>query len=344
MPPLPPSALITALARFRRETDKRDAATIKQLSNAYSKLFRRLSEALELEARRIFEQDGVSRVYVGNRLADLIEQVEVELRKYSSFLETTITTSADDALTLGSRQAVELMKLATLGQRAIIGVDFNRLPVATINTMLGFLSPSSPLFQRIGVLAKYHAPIIRDQLVEAIALGFNPYKTAGNIRPYLADIADKFKIAMARPFADAVRMARTSQLWASREAARANYQANSDVVSGWTWYANLDGITCPACLSLHGSIHELDEELDGHYNCRCTPVPVVLGQSLIPESAGRDYFDSLTDEQRQSLLGPGAFQAYQAGSFEFSQLSHQVEDDTYGHMRTVTPLKDLIGE
>jgi hypothetical protein len=148
---------------------------------------------------------------------------------------------------------------------------------------------------------------------------------------------------MARPFADAVRMARTAQLWAYRESSRANYQANSDVVSGWQWYAELDG-ACASCVAMHGTIHSLDEVLNDHHHGRCTAIPVVLEQALIPESAGRDYFDGLSDEQKQGILGKGAFEAYQGGKFDFSQLSTVHNDDVYGEMRVVPSLKDLIGE
>jgi hypothetical protein len=338
-----PSPLIATLARFRSQVDKRDRAAIKQLATAYSKIFKRLQAELELEARRIFDGNtSVSRVYVAKRLSDLMDSVEAELAKYSNVLESTIDTATDDALTLGSKHALELMRAAT-GRDGLVGINFGAMNPAQVNTIIGFLSPSSPLFKRIGQLGRFHAPIIRDQLVEAIALGFNPYKTAGNIAPYLADIAQKFQIAMARPFADAVRMARTAQLWAYRESSRANYQANSDVVSGWTWFTQLDGVACGACISLHGTVHPLDEPLEGHYHCRCSPVPVVLGNPLVQEGAGLEWFSQQDEATQRGILGPGAFDAFQAGKFEFDQLHRATPDETYGQMQTVTPLKDLIG-
>jgi len=338
--------LINTLIRFRKETDRRDASTIKQLADAYGKLFRRLNGELELELRRIFDKPEsiVTRAYIRHRLESLTESVQSELEKYQAFLSTTIDTTADAALLAGSRDAVELMRLATLGRKAITGINFSTLNPAQINTMIGFLSPGSTLFKRIEQIAKFHAPVIRDQLIDGIALGFGPSKTAGNIAPFLKQIASEFKIDMARPFADAVRMARTSMLWSYREATRANYQANADVVSGWSWFATLDAVTCPACLSLHGTVHELDEPLEGHYHCRCTPVPIVLGQPFVQEGAGQDWFNKQNADTQQSILGKGAFDAWQAGKFDFSQLSRRVDDDTYGGMQVVTPLKDLVFE
>ena len=157
-------------------------------------------------------------------------------------------------------------------------------------------------------------------------------------------MAQQFQLAMASPFADAVRMARTATLWSYREATRANYQANGDVVSGWSWFAQLDDLVCPACMSMHGTIHDLDEALEGHYNCRCAPVPVVLGNPLVPDGAGQAWFEEQDEATQRGILGPGAFQAWQDGKFDLSQLPRRVDDDVYGNMVNVTPLKDLIGE
>ena len=347
--PLPPPVqreLIAALARFRKEAARGDAAAVKQLADAYAKIHQRLKSELELELRRIFDQpEGVvTRAYINRRLSALAEQVEDELSKYQTILSSTIDVSTDGALLQGSKHALELMRLATLGRRALINIDFDRLNPEQVNTMIGFLAPSSPLYKRIGQLARFHSPIVRDQLVEAIALGYNPYKAAGNITPFLRDIAAKFQTAMARPFADAVRMARTAQLWAYREAARANYVANNDIVTGWVWTCQTDSLVCPACLSLHGSVHPLDEPLEGHYHCRCSATPQVLGQSIIPESAGLDYFNGLPEEQQRAILGPGAFDAWKAGKIDFSQFHHRAPDETYGGMQVVPPLKDLLQE
>lgn len=339
--------LINTLIRFRKETGKRDAATIKQLADAYAKIFHRLSGELELELRRIFDKPEslVTRAYIRNRLENLTGSVESELQKYQAVLASTIDTGADAALLQGSKHAVELMRLATLGRKAITGINFGALNPAQVNTMIAFLSPTSPLFSRIEQIAKFHAPVIRDRLTEAIALGFNPYKTAGNIEPFLSAIAKEFKIDMARPFADAVRMARTSQLYSYREATRANYQANSDVITGWQWMAETsDPNTCVSCLAMHGTIHDLDEVLDDHYHGKCAMLPIALGQAPLSESAGLDFFNELSEQEQQARMGSGAFEAYKAGKFDFSQLTHQVDDDTYGTMRTTTPLKDLISD
>ena len=343
--PLPRSALIDLLVRFRKEQERGDAATIRQLADAYGKIHRRLQDELELEVRRIFEQPEsiVTRSYITRRLERLTEQVQSELEKYQAFLATTVETSTDAALLQGSKHALELMKIATLGKTAITGINFGTLNPSQVNTMIAFLSPNSPLFRNIEKLAKFHAPAIRDQLVEAVALGYGPGKAAGNITPLLTKAAKQFELSLARPFADAVRLARTSIIYSYREATRANYQANSDVVTGWQWYADLGG-ACASCIAMHGTVHPLDEVLNDHHHGRCAQLPVVLGNAFVSESAGVEYFNKLDEAKQQELLGPGAFQAWKDGKFDFSQVSRERDDDVYGPMRSVASLKDLVGE
>jgi len=54
----PNESILAMLAKFQRERDKQDAIVLKQLGSAYSQLYKRLSEKIELEARRIFENGG----------------------------------------------------------------------------------------------------------------------------------------------------------------------------------------------------------------------------------------------------------------------------------------------
>ena len=60
------------------------------------------------------------------------------------------------------------------------------------------------------------------------------------------------------------------------------------------------------------------------------------------EQSGEDWFRSQSSEQQRAMMGPGKYQAWQEGKFEFSALSTQRPDEVYGQMRTETPLKDLV--
>ena len=91
-------------------------------------------------------------------------------------------------------------------------------------------------------------------------------------------------------------------------------------------------------------MHDLDEPLDGHYNCRCAPIPVTILNPNPERQTGIEWFKGLSEEKQKSILGPGKFDAWKAGKFKLEQLAKQVENEDYGTMRVEAALKDLIGE
>jgi hypothetical protein len=155
-------------------------------------------------------------------------------------------------------------------------------------------------------------------------------------------IASDIQDAFGGGLTDALRNTKTVQIYSYRESAIANYQ-QSGVVDGWIWWAELDEDTCEACIAEHGSIHGLDETLDGHYNCRCAPIPYIEGLTEQP-GRGEDWFNNLSEQQQRDVMGNTKYDAYQEGKFQFGDMVRRNESDVYGQMIGVVPLKDLIGE
>jgi len=136
-------------------------------------------------------------------------------------------------------------------------------------------------------------------------------------------------------------MTRTAQLYASREANRAMYVANDDVVTGWIWWSSLDSDTCMACAVEHGTIHSNDESMDSHYNCRCTSIPVVKGYNDEVKT-GTDWFSGLSEKEQRDMMGNSAFDAWKDGKFDLADMATRWHDDVYGEMLARTPLEQLI--
>ena len=100
----------------------------------------------------------------------------------------------------------------------------------------------------------------------------------------------------------------------------------SGVVTGWIWYAELDELTCEACVSEHGSIHDLEETLDGHYNCRCAALPYIEGLTG-DIASGQSWFDGLDEDTQKAMMGNAKHEHYKNDSFQFSELSIQKVND-----------------
>ena len=328
----PESEILRVTRQFRAALERQDAAALKRLTQSYQQLYSRLKDKIDLLAIAIGEEEPTAAQLVKMvRYKALIRQVEAELTDFQVILRNEIGNVTNDAVRFAGRDVYRALRAA--GNQYGVELGFNRLPAEAIRTLLGFLQPDSPLYTRIGKLAEANAEYVREKLLEGIGLGYNPRKVAALIRDSLGG-----------GLTDALRMTRTAQLWSYREATRANYLANSDVIEGWIWWAHLEGDPCMACIAEHGSFHDLSETLDDHYNGRCTQIPAVKGFPSPVTQTGEDWFGNLDEAKQKELMEESKYEAWREGKFEFGQLAGKHEDSVYGNMTVEETLQALIGE
>ena len=332
---MPPSPLILQSLKFRNRLDAASEADLQRLINAYGQLAQRLQDKIDLLVQELLLNPEVTTGQVArmDRYSQLIKAVASEMQKYGNYLETELGGIAQAALNQSTIDTAALIRMAYQGVGVTGGV--NKLPVNAIQTLLGFLQTDGPLYQRIQELAPKYAQAIADRILEGVGLGYNPVKV-GNI------ISDTLGWGLT----DALRWARTTQLYTYRETSRANFAANADILDGWVWFCQLDTSVppCEACLAEHGTLHRLDETLDGHFNCRCSEIPHVRGDDNPVDQTGQDWFDAQDESVQRDIMGPGKLAAYQDGQFDFSQLMQRTENDVFGNMIGTVPLKDLVSE
>lgn len=318
-----PNSILSLSAKFRRALLLQDEQMIARLVDAYLRLYGRLVDKIDLLMFEYGAMAEPTKAAVAKlaRYGDLLEGIESELSKYSAYAQVEIDAAARAAIDLAIKDTTTYLNFYGLSQPAV-------LPAAAIETLLGFLHPDGALYKRLGQLAGYNTAKVADALLEGIGLGYGPKKVARLIQQY-----------MGGGLTDALRMARTTHLYAYREATRANYIANSDVVQGWIWYAELDGSVCMSCVAMHGSIHPLSEKLDDHYNGRCAMLPY-LGDNPV-EQSGEAWFGEQSEELQKKMMG-GKWDAWHDGKFDFGQLSTISHSDVFGDMRGEISLKDLL--
>lgn len=342
---------------FRRQLEKQDAAALRRITAAYRALYAGLQAEIEALAAKIDPANPMTRAEVA-RLAqykDLLKQTEVELSKFGAYLEVELSTGARAALTMGERHARDLIIASLPGVRARI------MPVSpdTISTLVGFLDRGGPLYKRLGQMPGYTTQKIADKIVEFVGLGRNPRELARFLRP-----------SFGGGLTDALRFSRTVQLYSYREANRASYLANNAVVRGWIWMSALTPSTCMACVSKHGSFHELSERLNDHHNGYCSMLPVTRSMDGQIEFSGEDWkralgrrhqpgwqgvnvsgtfkngeewFSRLPEQYQRRMMGDAKYDAWKSGQFKFSDLATEHDDDVYGKMTGATPLWQLLG-
>lgn len=323
--------LIALAEQFTAVAAKRDAAAMARITRAYGSMYQRLIAQVE-DLARVVVDGQMSRGQLArlSRYKALMGQIESELSDLSVVTRNELSINAESAVARALSDSRALVQAVT--SQAGVTVAFNTLPRAAVMQLLGFLQPTSPLFARLKTLAPFHAQGIADLFLDGVGLGWNPRKIAAAIRK-------QFGMALV----DALRMTRTAGLYAYREATRANYIANEDVVEGWYWLATLKDRTCPSCIRMHSTFHPNTERLNDHHNGRCAMIPAVKGFGNPIKRNGIDYFNSLSDAQKQALIGRDYFKALQDGLYSFDQISMEFPNDVYGPMRGVTPLWQLLG-
>lgn len=317
------------------------------------------------------EKPSLGWIYQNSRLADMQELIGNELSKFSNYAVGRITEEQRRVIEMSLEFSRDEMILR-LGPEYDVS-DIRRirsLPIDEVIVMVGSNQQGSPLkalFDSINIEGSQKAS---DALVEGMMLGYNPRKIAPMIR-------DALGVQLNR----ALTISRTETMRAQRVAASESYKANADVMKGWRWQAALTGNTCPVCISMHGSIHPVEEEMESHINCRCCSVPVTksweeLGAELgfdfsgvekagpsFEEIAkkyklsdeqkrmyaqrkmtGEAYFRGLSAEEQRKILGPAKWLAWKEGKFEFTQLAKKTYSPVWGAGRGAMSLKELLGE
>ena len=321
---MPPNDVISLAEKFRAQLIAQDAVQLARVSDAYRLIYNRLKDKIDLLVAEVGELGVVTRGQVVRlaRYKSLITSIETEMAQFSGFINVELSTTANQLIGQASAHVQVYMRVSGLtGQ-------FATIPPETIHTLLGFLDPSGPLYERLGKLAATNAAAVSEAIIEGVGLGYSPIKLAKIINTQLG-------VGLT----DALRMTRTVQLWTYRESTRANYAANADVVFGWIWFAELTG-ACMSCVNQHGSIHRLDETLDDHHNGRCAMLPFT-GDNPI-EQSGADWFAEQPKAYQVQQMGPAKYDAWNSGKVSISDMSKTVHNDVFGDMRVETPLKDLI--
>lgn len=345
---MPDHPIIEAADLFRDLLLRMERAQAVRFVNAYGQIYKDLQvliEALTVELASI-EDPKPWKVARLARWKALRQQIVEQIDRYGAFVDTELRAAIEQQIALGLTHA-EQLTLAGIPKPfgPAISSVWNRLSAEAVLRMIGFLAPDSPLHQAlVKQLGEAVAKGVEAKLLEGIALGYNPRKVARLIVKELG-----------QGLTWSLRTARTAQLYAYREATRAAYAVNSEIVEGWVWHAKLgDGRTCISCIVQHGTVHPITETLNDHHSGRCAMLPMTvswesLGFRGLPDTRvkvppGREWFEALSDGEQQRIMGKAKWAAWKAGKINWEQLSVEHDDDIYGTMRFEASLRELLGD
>lgn len=325
------SDVISLSKQLRDALEKQDKSEFDRLSRSFQSMTNRLEGSIDALSRDLSEAKSKREVERLPSYKRLKKEVDEELSDYKDYLINELILVAGLWLGLGVNHSTLLTQQAA----GDAGIDFEPIPfdALLLQSLNRYLDEGSPLLVRLQVYGKANADRIKQLIFESIGLGLGPRELARKI------VAEGLGMALT----DALRMARTLQLYAYREATLLNYQ-QYDIIKGWVWMSALiPGRTCISCVNMHGTIHTKDEVLNDHHNGLCAMLPY-LGQKNPVTQNGEAWFGSLDKGTQIKMMGQSKWDAWQAGKFNLSDVTGIHVDDVYGEMRIERSLKDLLNE
>lgn len=315
MPPL----VIDLMQGWRAGLLRGDEAMQREMAQRWLQVERALQAQVDALA---LELQGGGRVTLGQlgrsrRYRALMGQVDDELGKYARFAEERIVSRQQALLTTAiehSRAAV-----SAVATEAELAVQFNRLPVAAVQNMVGLTGAGTPVGDVLADAATVGPDGLRQALVDGIALGRNPVETARRA----------LRQGLAQSFTRMATIARTETLRVYRETTLESYR-QSRVVVGYRRLAAKDERTCLGCLMADGQFYALDEPFDEHPAGRCAALPVLSTGTPIDFETGQAWFKRQDAEVQRRMLGPSRYELWRRGEVGLGDLVTRRWDDTWG--------------
>lgn len=349
MPTRSKSELEQAALGFRTQLEERERSAFSRLSRSYTGAFQRLQGDLERVLDRIetarLEGTAVSPawLYQQERYVALQVQLGRELRQIGRQLSTVVGEEGQAAVELADQHARGMVDVQ-LGAHAghVVRSSWQHLNTGAVHSALAYQAPMGPLAELLEGLVSHGLERVGGAITEGIIAGDSPRVTARRV-------SQAFGANQAR----ALTIARTETMRAYREATRLSYSANAQLVKAWTWISALDRRTCPACWAMHGTVHKVDDQLDGHPSCRCVMAPKTATYKELgidaPEAKGMTVpkgeavFSKLAPAEQAHVLGPGKFKLYRNGELELRDLVHRPSNPVWGSMRREASVRQALG-
>lgn len=332
---MPDSPLVVrALEDFKRRLLAMETVQMQEMARRWLAVEQALQGSMDALAQDIERRTLAGEVISRNKLwrmeryKVLLGQARQELAKYGDYAAPLIARQQRTYLQMGVQDAIEALE-ASYADAGIVGT-FGRMPVAAVEDMIGRASDGSPLRKLLEESYPDAVEGLTQAIIDNIAQGKNP-------RVLAQLMADGFGVGLQR----ALVIARDQQMRAYRSANDAEYEA-SGVVVGKRRLAAKDGRTCLACLAADGE--EIHGMMYDHPQGRCVAVPMVKGLPPVEWQSGREWFESLSKERQQEIMGDKRWSAWQANKFTFDDLKRVTHNETWGQGLRVPSVKELAGE
>ena len=340
--------IYAASQKFRNDLLEREGVAISRMQRAYRAATKASITELQALEQRIAEREAngeprsATIEWMRQRIISNIEELGQNLKKFSVEGAQITADGQLEAAILANEASVGMVEAAAGRKPAgvSLGTSWTALPDETLQTFVGMAGDGSPLGELFATIPQTVTDAMQLSLVQGISLGEGPRTVARRLQ----------RVAMVGQ-SRAETIARTEMIRASREAQRQLYTQNP-AVQGYRRQATQDARVCLACLALSGTLHQTDEIMPSHPNCRCVMVPATLswaeitGDSSIPDTrpevaTPERILAGLSEADKLAIMGPKRYEMYQAGTPLGNFVQVQQNQD-WGPTTRVIPLQGLV--
>ncbi len=332
---MPDSAVIAQLMDFKRRLAAMELAQQREMARRWLNVEQTLEGHMQALAEQIVQRQAQGTVtrnmlYRMDRYKVLLAETRNQLRMYADYAGGLITRNQGAYAQMGIDDA--MANLRTQAQAGDIVATFGRLPVGTVESMIGMASDGSPLRTLLAKsLTQDTIEAVTQAIVDNLALGKGPRVLARKM------IQEGYDKGLNR----ALVLARDQSLRAYRTASDAQAEA-SGLVTEKVRICAKDDRTCLACLAADGEVIPTGEAAYDHVQGRCTFLNRIVGLPPVAFERGPAWFARQSEATQRAMMGDKRYEAWRAGKFEFAQLAQVTHNETWGAGLQVTPLRDLI--
>lgn len=254
------------------------------------------------------------------RFRELLQIVQTAITQYEGWATGVASGMQSEAIDLGIVAALEAMG------KPVLPFGINK---AALQNMIGVCADGAPLFTILSERSLIPTAVegLVRALIEGVAFGFNPRKTARKMADGMAGGLDK-----------ALTIARTEQLRVYREAER--QQLLKDGVKQYQRHCAKSDRTCIACIAVDGEIYSTEELFASHPNCRCFMTVYDPTYSHGYPDA-KQWFEGLDEGRQREILGKGLFELYREG-VPLKEMARIKNDPVWGPVLETKPIKQIM--
>jgi hypothetical protein len=266
------------------------------------------------------------------RYTRLLAQLQEQLQSFNAQAAVDIAWLQNQAAFAGIQNHLNYInEVAAFYDAQSVILQMDRLGSEAVQNIVAVARGGGPLDRILKTAYPLTANAITNKLIFNTAMGRNPRQTAREI----------IRDGLAAGLNHVLLVARDQQIRAYREAGRQAYE-RSGVVEAYRRLCAKSTRTCLACLAMDGTIWPVSELMALHPQDRCSQIPIVNGLPPVRFQTGREWFMNQPEATQRRMMGPGTFEAWQAGRFDFRQLATVKDHPVWGPSARVTALRDLL--